>query len=113
MASARVARGRKTQELLAEYYRQNGWPDAEAVAASLPGRDIKNMLGLAPEVKATERESFPAAVRQARANSDGDVPYVIYRPRGYGPERIDEWLVIMRLDDHVMLVREAGYGTTD
>lgn len=111
MANARVARGRKTQELLAAYYRENGWPDAEAVPASLPGRDIRKMLGLAPEVKATAGIDWPGALKQAEQNANGDHAFVIYRPKGYGPERINFWVVGMTLGDHTDLLREAGYGT--
>lgn len=98
MATARVRRGRKTQQLLAEWFRMWGFEGAEPVPASLPGKDIKGMPGWAPEVKATAGQDFLAALRQARANADvGEVPFVIYRPNGYGPERIGEWVVALDL----------------
>lgn len=109
MANARVTRGRKTQELLAEWFRDRGWLNAKARAASLPGIDVYDMPGLAPEVKATAGQDFTGALRQARANADGAVPFVIYRPKGYGPERIAEWLVVFDLQTATDLLQKAGY----
>lgn len=95
MVSARVARGRKTQELAAEYLRDI-YPNAEAVSASLPGKDIKNTPGVSIEIKATSQADITGALRQAVRNSEGDeIALVVYRPKGYGPERIDEWVVAM------------------
>lgn len=109
MANARVSRGRKTQELLAEFYREHGWENAQSRPASLPGVDIMGMPGLAPEVKATEGQDFTGALRQATANAGGDFPFVIYRPRGYGPDKIGLWVVAMTLQDHMELLLEAGF----
>lgn len=97
MANARVARGRKTQELLAEWFRAHGWGNAKSRPASLPGVDVYDMPGWAPEVKATAGQDFTGALRQARANAGDDIPFVVYRPKGYGPERIGEWLVVFDL----------------
>jgi hypothetical protein len=55
------------------------------------------MPGWAPEVKATASESFTTMLKQARANANGYYPFVVYRPQGYGPERIGEWLVVFDL----------------
>lgn len=110
MATARVSRGRKTQELVAEWFRGKGWPEALSTPASLPGVDIQKMLGLAPEVKATAAVDPTGWLRQAVANAKGDLPFVVYRPKGFGPERIDGWPVIIRLDDFTDLLSEAGYG---
>lgn len=103
-----MSRGRKSQELAAEYLRDI-YPDAEAVAASLPGKDIKNTPGVSIEMKATSQADLTGALRQARANATGDeLPIAIYRPRGMGPEKIGDWLVAMPfwaayrlLDDYI------------
>lgn len=109
MANARVSRGRKTQELLAEFFRERGWRDAKSRPASLPGTDLYDMPGLAPEVKATKGQDFTGALRQAKANANGALPFVIYRPQGYGPVRIGEWLVVFSLEDATALLQKAGY----
>lgn len=110
MANARVSRGRQTQELAAAYFRQRLHSGAKSRPASLPGTDIYDLPGLAPEVKATAGQDFTGALRQARANANGDVPFVIYRPGGYGPERIDQWVVAFDFATAVELLRKAGYG---
>ncbi len=107
MATSRVSRGRKTQELVAEYFRKRGWPSARSSPASIPGRDILHMPGLAPEVKASNDKNFSmtSALRQAAANAGDDLPFVIYRPRGFGPENIGKWVVFMDLDRFTSLLQ--------
>lgn len=108
MANSRVRRGRETQELLAARWRVKGlFPDAEAIAASLAGRDVKNTPDWAVEVKATAKNDVLAALRQAAANAADDWPVVIYRPPGYGAARIEEWVVSMNLATWEDVVRRA------
>lgn len=108
MANARVARGRKTQELLAEWFRDHGWHTAKSRPASLPGVDVYDMEPWKPEVKATAGQDFTGALRQARANAkDGGYPFVVYRPKGYGPERIGEWLVVFDLTTATTLMKNV------
>jgi hypothetical protein len=38
------------------------------------------------------------------------MPVVVYRPLGYGPERINDWLVAFRFGDVIDLLGRAGYG---
>lgn len=113
MAKPRTARGRESEAVSAAYYRKNGFPHADRVPASLPGRDITGMPGLAPEVKARRDFNPLAWIRQARKNAGQDVPYVILRCDGQGPEHVGEWLVIRRLEDDTKLLRQAGYGQSD
>lgn len=110
VTTARKIRGRETERWLATYYQSRGWPDATAVAASISGRDIHNMLGLAPEVKARAGFDPLSALRQARKNANGDLAYTVMRMNGQGRESIGEFIVCMFLDDHTELLREAGYG---
>jgi hypothetical protein len=39
--------------------------------------------------------------------TNGLIPVVIWRPDGYGEERIGQWLVVMRLHDFKDLVRDG------
>lgn len=105
MTNSRVARGRKTQELAAKWFREHGWAGAESRPASLPGTDIYGMPGWAPEVKATRGLEDGKAIRQAVKNApDGDIPFVVFRPAGYGEERIDEWRVVLTLNDFTWMM---------
>jgi hypothetical protein len=108
---SRIARGRLTQRLLADYLRGCGWPDARSVEAFAPGRDIQDCAGLAIEVKATADVPLLGAIRQAEATAGGDIPFVVWRPNGRGPAQIGEWVVALHLDEFIELLKEAGYGT--
>lgn len=105
----RKHRGYATQRLAAAWFALRGYPHAHAVGAGEKGIDILEMLGLAPEVKATPG-NITGALKQAHANRGNGVPFVVWRPNGYGPERIASWPVIMRLDDFTDLLEAAGYG---
>lgn len=98
MTNGRVVRGRQTERLLAEYL-QSYWPDAVANSASLAGDDVRNCGRLAIEVKATNQDPVLSGLRQVHARSDEtSIPLVVYRPNGYGPERIGLWVVATRVD---------------
>jgi hypothetical protein len=105
----RKDRGMATQKLVADWFRARGWPFATSTGAGRSGADIDNMPGLSPEVKATPGDNS-GALRQAQRNRGEGVPFVVWRPNGYGPERIAEWVVLTRLDDHTRLLHDAGYG---
>ena len=110
MANSRVARGRKTQTLIAEWFRAHGCPNAEPCEAFLPGVDVRNVPGLAIEVKATAKGDLLAALRQATANADDSgcqTPVVVWRPNGYGEQRIEEWVVAMTLKDFTTMYQQT------
>jgi hypothetical protein len=109
---SRIARGRRSQVVLAEWFRR-WWPHVDPVYGAGAGRDLRGMPGLAPEVKATADGGLPAYLRQAVANAGEDLPLVIWRPNGYGEERVDEWIVALRLEDATRLLLAAGYGTPE
>ena len=101
-----MRRARGTEQLLADWFAAKGWKRAERRPASLPGTDIMGMPGWAPEVKATKEADYLAALRQARANAAlDDVPFVVYRPKGYGPEKIGQWVVALDLETFTQLMQ--------
>lgn len=115
MANSRVSRGRRTQLKVAEWFKSHGWEGAENTLASLPGKDVKGMPGWAPEVKATRDGSLTGAMKQALKNaSPGEVPFVVWRPDGYGEERMREWLCVFTLGDATAMMRELeGFDRDD
>lgn len=98
-----------TQRDVAAWFKRNGWPWAYPKGSGESGIDIENMPGLSPEVKATPGD-VTGALRQARRNAGEGLPFVVWRPNGYGPERIADWPVIFTLADATVLLRSAGYG---
>lgn len=114
MPSSRVARGRRTEEAVAQYLRDHGWPTAERAPAGLPGKDIRKAPRLAPEVKATGGFSPLAFVRQAKANAaTGELPFVVYRPNESGEGDVEAWLGIVPFGVLVELLAAAGYTTPE
>jgi hypothetical protein len=109
MASPRVVRARDTERLLAADLRQSGAPDARAVGASLPGRDILGLPGVAIEVKARANLDMRAALKQAKRNAENDHPLVVVRCNGQGEAHIDEWVTLITWGDMKELLTEAGY----
>lgn len=98
MATARVSRGRASQQIAAEFL----WPvfpEAEGIAASLPGRDILKTPGWAIEVKATREFNPTAFMKQAMANCGDDWAFSIYRPKGYGEAKVSEWIALTTLGE--------------
>lgn len=109
MATARVRRGRESEELVAEFLRLHGWENAERRPASLPGTDVTGIAGVAIEVKA--RRSFNPGEwsKQAIKNGLGGLPVVVMRPDGSGPAGVGSWPVFLSLHDFTQLLIDAGY----
>jgi hypothetical protein len=95
--------------MVADWFKARGWPFAESTGAGRQGVDVTGLPGLSAEVKATAGD-VTGALLQAHRNRGAGVPFVAWRPNGYGPERIDAWPVILRLDDFTELLHAAGYG---
>ncbi|HET6915527.1 MAG TPA: hypothetical protein VFH56_05500 [Acidimicrobiales bacterium] len=108
--TTRKSRAADTQRIAADWYRPRGFPWVQDAGAGRQGRDLLGMPGLAPEVKARTGFDPLAWVRQAARNAAGDVPFVLLRCNGQGPESIEDWPVIVRNGDWTPIIRAAGYG---
>jgi hypothetical protein len=108
--SSRKHRGAATERLIAAYWQTHGFPYAEAVRGA--GRDLTGTGPIAPEIKARSGFSPLAWMKQAKRNSrPDDLPCVIFRCNGQGPESIDDWPVMLPHKTFLRLLSEAGYGT--
>lgn len=108
MATSRVRRGRKSQDIAAESL-HSIFPDAEGLAASLGGRDIRHTDNWAFELKATKDFKPTEFLRQADANAKNDWPVAVYRPKGYGEAKVDLWIAMMsfgKMRELIAYVRE-------
>ena len=105
----RKARGMRTQLLVAEHLKDNGWPFATSAGSGRGGVDVLNTPDIAVEVKARTDLSPLAWVRQAEAAADGRLPFAVFRPNGMG-ETPERFLAMIRFGDLVALLRAAGYG---
>jgi len=110
MTNSRKARGAETQRLVVSYMQEHGWPWATDAGAGRSGSDILNTPGLKIEVKARRDLNLPAWLRQASAAPGQGLSLVVQRPDGFGPAKIEDWPMIFRLGDGIILLRQAGYG---
>lgn len=97
MTSPRVSRGRQSEQWLADYFAENGWPGAERRPAGLPGSDIMGMPAFDIEVKSRRELKLTQWLKQT-ADRPG-LSMVIHRPDGFGKEKLGLWPVTFRLDD--------------
>lgn len=108
---SRRSRGYATQRLVAGYLAERGWPHAHAVGAGESGDDIQGTLDVSVEVKARTGFDPLAAIRQMQARRrPGALPFAVLRMNGTGAATLEDWPVVLRLEDMVALLREAGYG---
>lgn len=107
--ASRKARGMRTQLVVAEWFKERGWPYAESTGAGRSGVDVKNLPGLACEVKARRDFSPIAFLKQAAKGADG-LPFCVVRPDGLGEQNVHKWGVMMTLEDFTDLLHKAGYG---
>ena len=98
----------RTQQVVANYLSENGFPWALSAGPGRSGSDITGTIGLAIEVKARAGFDPMAWVRQAASNEG--LPLVMFRPNGMGEQSVAEWPCIVRLEDLVTLLRASGYG---
>lgn len=109
MTQHRKHRGMRSQLLVAEHLRANGWPHASSAGAGRNGVDILETPDIAVEVKARAGLDPLAWVKQAEKDADGRLPFCVFRPNGMG-ETPGRYIAFLRLDDLVALLRAAGYG---
>lgn len=109
MSQHRKHRGMRTQLLVAEYLRQNGWPHATSAGSGRPGVDVLGTPDIAVEVKARANLDPLAWVRQAEAAAAGRLPFAVFRPNGMG-EHPEMFVTFLRLGDLAPLLHAAGYG---
>lgn len=107
MTSHRKHRGMRTQLLVADHLKANGWPWAESAGSGRAGVDVLGVPGVSLEVKARADLNPLGWLRQAEAQPG--LPVVVFRPNGVG-ETPGRYVAFLRLDDLIPLLRAAGYG---
>lgn len=110
MSQSRKARGMRTQLLVAEWFKARGFPYAESAGAGRSGVDVKNLPGLACEVKARRDFNLTGFLKQAVSQREHGLPFVVVRPDGYGETRVGEWAAMLTLEDFTDLIHRAGLG---
>jgi hypothetical protein len=110
-SQSRKHRGYKSQKIVANYLVDNGWPYAESTGAGRSGTDVTGTIGIDWEVKARAGFNPSAAIKQLKERHNGkDLPVAVLRLNGQGEASIGEWPVILRLEDFIQLLKDAGYA---
>jgi len=110
-SQSRKHRGYRSQKVLAMYLAENGFPFAESTGAGRSGSDITGCIGVDWEVKARTGFNPASAITQLKERAkSGILGLVCLRLNGQGEQKIKDWVVVLRLEDAVNLLREAGYG---
>lgn len=109
-SQSRKHRGYRTQKVVAEYLRANGFPYAESTGAGRSGTDVTGIVGVDIEVKARTGLDLPALMRQLRErNENGELGIGVLRLNGQG-ENAAEYVAVLRLADLVPLLASGGYA---
>lgn len=98
----------ESQEAVAKWFREHGFPYAMSAGAGRPGVDVLCMNGLAPEVKARRELRLNEWLKQA--DRESGLPFVVHRPDGMGLASVGRWPTTFRLSDATDLIRWAGFG---
>ena len=109
----RKHRGYRTQKVWAEYLAVNGFPFAESTGAGRSGTDITGTIGIDWEIKARTGFNPAAAIAQLKDRKSDDLGIVVLRLNGQGEKSVGDWVALLRGEDLVWLLREAGYGDKD
>lgn len=107
----RKHRGYRSQKVLANYLAENGFPFAESTGAGRSGTDITGCVGVDWEVKARTGFDPASAIKQLKDRAKKSILGIVcLRLNGQGETKVKDWVVLMRVEDAVNLLRDAGYG---
>lgn len=110
-SQSRKHRGYRTQKVVAEYLKANGFPHAESTGAGRSGTDVTGIVGVDIEVKARTGLDLPGLLKQLKDRAlEGFLGLGVIRLNGQGEATVGEWVMVLRLEDGVNLLRDAGYG---
>jgi len=113
-SQSRKHRGYRSQKVVAMYLAEHGFPYAESTGAGRSGTDITGTIGIDWEVKARKDFLPSATIKQLKDRHNGkDLPVAVLRLNGQGEANVGEWVTLLRLEDFVGLLRDAGYGEQD
>jgi len=102
-SQARKHRGYKTQSLVADYLKQNGYPYAESTGSGRAGSDI---TGTPYDIEVKARAGFPVAetMRQLEERQDDRLGFAVMRLNGQGEKSVGSFVAVMRFADLVRLL---------
>lgn len=103
MSQHRKHRGYKTQKIVADYFKANGWEYAESTGAGRSGSDVTG-VPFDVEVKARSQLSLPGLMRQLKEREALKLGFGVCRLNGQGEASVGDFVAIMRFEDLVKLL---------
>ena len=108
-SQSRKHRGYRSQKVFADYVRPV-FPHAEPTGAGRQGRDILSTPGVYFELKARAGFNPLEALKlMEKENKGDDLNVAVLRMNGQGEKSVGEWVVCLRADTLIELLKEAGY----
>ena len=109
-SQTRKHRGYKSQAIVAEYLKENGWQFAESTGAGRQGSDITGTPCIDWEIKARTNFDPSATMKQLASRAkEGTTPIAVLRLNGQGEKSVGDWCAIVPLSVMVQLLKDAGY----
>lgn len=109
MSQHRKHRGYKSQDIVADYFVDNGFPHALSAGAGRTGSDVTG-VPFDVEVKARRGFVVAEAMKQMSERRGNSLQFAVLRMDGSGPASIHNWPAVLTLADLVTLLKKAGYG---
>src|SRR5215475_746880 len=102
------AKGLRAPDWVAAYL-TTWWPLAKKTPNGRNGQDIENTPGVSFEVK-TSPVWRSSALTQAKRNSNGNLPVVVYLPPGIGEKQVELAYAVLPVGRLMELLEDAGYA---
>ena len=110
MSQSRKHRGYKTQAIVAQYLREQGWEHALPVGAGRDGSDVTGIPGLDIEIKARTNLDLSGLMRQlAERKRDTGLGVGVLRLNGQGEKSVEQFVAVLTLADFTYLLKASGY----
>ena len=110
MSQSRKHRGYATQQIVADYFKAQGWEHALPVGAGRDGSDVTGIAGLDIEIKARTKLDLAGLMRQLseRRRTDG-LGVGVLRLNGQGEKSVEQFVAVLTLADLAYLLKASGY----
>ena len=103
MSQHRKHRGYKTQKLVADYFKANGWEYAESAGAGRQGSDVTG-IPYDVEVKARSKLDLSGLMSQLKERRVLKLGFGVVRLNGQGEKSVGDFVALMRFEDLINIL---------
>lgn len=105
MSQHRKHRGYRTQKLVADYFKQNGWEYAESAGAGRQGSDITG-IPFDVEVKARSKLDLSGLMSQLKDRRELKLGFGVCRLNGQGEKSVGDFVALLRFEDLINILMQ-------